>query len=89
MISEKLREYIAECNSEAVLFDNPSFDKSIIGISTNGNVIYDLCSMIEELSVDEQMTYEEASDFISYNTIRTIPYIKEGIQPIILEQIIE
>lgn len=89
MINEKLRQYIKEYNEDAVVFDNPSFDGSIIGISTEGHVIYDLCSMIQELSIDDQMSYEEASEFIDYNTLRALPYITEGTKPIILEQIVE
>ena len=83
MIDKKLREDIILLNENAVLFDNPSFDNSIIGLSTEGNVVYDLNFMIEELAIEENLTYEEAADFIDYNTIRTIPYIVEGNKPII------
>lgn len=87
MINEELREYIKSLNPDAVLFDNPSFDNSITGISTEGNIIYDLESMVEELANDDKISYEESADFISYNTIRALSYITEGDKPIICDRL--
>lgn len=87
MVNTELREYIGDLNPAAVLFDNPAFDGSIIGISTSGNIIYDLELMVEELANDDNITYEEAADFISYNTIRALPYITEGDKPIICDSL--
>ena len=88
MINEDLREHIKNNYDGAVLFDNPSFDNSIIGISTNNNIIYDLTSMVDELAEDDDMSYEEALEFIDYNTLRTIPYITEGSKPIIMTELL-
>lgn len=88
MINEDLREHIKNNYDGAVLFDNPSFDNSIIGISTNNNIIYDLTSMVDELAEDDDMSYEEALEFIDYNTLRTIPYINEGSKPIIMTELL-
>ena len=82
----ELREYIESLNPSAVLFDNPSFDNSIIGISTSGNIVYDLELMIEELANDDNITYDDAADFISYNTVRALPYITEGDKTIICDK---
>lgn len=72
MIKEKLRKAIEEMaidSEEEVLFlDNPSFDKSIIGITNDFRLIYDLDKMIEELMEDDQ---------IDYNTLLAIPYFGE------------
>lgn len=84
MVVKELRETIASFSEDAVLFDNPSFDNSIIGISTEGGVVYNFDSMVEELMKDEDMTFEEAAEFIDYNTIRTIPYISIGNRPVIV-----
>ena len=46
MINEKIREWLEEVSPDALVFDNPSFDNSIIGLSTDGNVIYDISKMI-------------------------------------------
>ena len=88
MINEDLREHIKNNYDGAVLFDNPSFDNSIIGISTDNNIIYDLTSMVDELAEDDDMSYEEALEFIDYNTLRTIPYINEGSKPIVMTELL-
>lgn len=59
----------------AIVFENPCYDDAIIGMSTDGKVVYDYDKMIEHLVVSDCMSAEEAADFISYNTIRTLPYI--------------
>ena len=87
MVKEKLRIQISEINPDALIFDNPSFDNSIIGISSTGRVIYDLEKMVEELSEEDNMQEEDARDFIDFNTLRTIPYIGEN-SPIVLENLL-
>lgn len=81
MIKEKLRKAIEEIaidNEEEVLFlDNPSFDKSIIGITNDFRLIYDFDKMVEELMEDDQIDYEDAIDFIDHNTLLAIPYFGE------------
>lgn len=84
MIIEAIREGISNFDKDAVVFDNPSFDGSIIGISFDGCVVYSFEQMVEELMNDEEMSFEEAVEFIDYNTIRVIPYISEGNRPIIV-----
>lgn len=75
MISlEELMEY-GEIHEEALRFDNPSFDTAIVGID------YD--RMIAELMETDNITEEEAIDFIDYNTIRSLPYYGEY-APIVL-----
>ena len=62
----------------AVVFDNPSFDTAIIGTTYDGRVVYSHEKMVDELVDKEGMTTEEAEDFISYNTIRSLPYIENA-----------
>lgn len=61
-------------DEDAVVFDNPNFDNSIIGVTTDGNVVYDYAKMVAELMSDDNISEEESIDFIHYNTIRSIPY---------------
>lgn len=84
MIVQSVRDAIADINNCAVVFDNPSFDNSIIGISVDGEVVYSLSKMIEELSSDDGISLEEAQEFIDYNTIRILPYI-EQFRPVIVD----
>jgi len=87
MKRQDVRDAIAEMVDSAALFDNPSFDNSIIGITTDGKVVYDLHKMIDEMSVDESISSEDAADFISFNTIRMLPYISEEQRPVIVDAI--
>lgn len=69
-----------------IIFENPDYDSAIIGITENNQVVYDYEKMIEHLMQEDDMDYEEAADFISYNTIRSLPYAGEG-APIIMYSI--
>ena len=66
-----LREELPE---DAIVFDNMSYDGSIIGVTTDDRVVYDYNKMIEELMQDEEWSYEDAVEWIDYNTIRALPY---------------
>ena len=69
-----------------IIFENPDYDSAIIGITENNQVVYDYEKMIEHLMQEDDMDYEESVDFISYNTIRSLPYAGEG-APIIMYSI--
>mgnify|MGYP003539309269 CR=1 FL=1 len=71
MVNQKVRERL---DDDALVFDNPAYDNSIIGQTFDGRAIYDIDSMAEELSSDDEITLEEAMDFIDYNAIRSLPY---------------
>ena len=73
----------AELPEDAIVFDNMSYDNSIVGVTTDGRVVYDYDKMIEELMSEEEWSYEEAADWIDYNTIRSLPYAGEN-APIIM-----
>ena len=78
----------AELPEDAIVFDNMSYDGSIVGVTTEGRVVYDYDKMVEELMEDEQCNYEEAADWIDYNTIRALPYAGEN-GPIIMYPILK
>ena len=67
-------ELRAELPEDAIVFDNMSYDSSIVGVTTDGRVVYDYDKMIEELMQDEEWSYEDAVEWIDYNTIRSLPY---------------
>ena len=70
-VIQKIREKLPQ---DAVVFDNFSYDNSIIGTTLDGRVIYCYEKMVEELMQEEDMSYEEATEWIDYNTIRAFPY---------------
>lgn len=71
---------------DAIVLENPSFDEAIVGV-TDERVVYQYEKMVECLVKNEGMSEEEAVDFISYNTIRTLPYIENS--PIVMYSIQE
>lgn len=74
MVKPEIREQLDE---DALVFDNPAYDNSIIGQTFDGRAIYDFEAMAEELATDDEITIEEAMDFIDYNAIRSLPYAGE------------
>lgn len=82
------REYLVSIGLEdAVVFDCPAFDEAIIGTSTDDRVVYSYSKMIDCLMTNDGMEYEEAVEFIDYNTIRSLPYIENA--PIVMYDLIE
>lgn len=54
---------------------NYSYDSALIGVSHDGRAIYDYEKMIEWLMDEEDWSYEEAAEWVDYNTIRALPYM--------------
>lgn len=73
--------YISE---DALRFENPSFDNSIVAVDYDGRLIYDYDLMVEELMSQDDISGEEAVDFISYNTLRSLDYITDKKKPIVI-----
>ena len=73
--------YISE---DALRFENPSFDNSIVAVDYDGRLIYDYDLMVEELMKQDNMSSEEAIDFISYNTLRSLDYMTDKKKPIVI-----
>ena len=69
------RELLEEFDYEnLVVFENPDYDSAIIGVSHDDRVIYDYDKMIKHSIDIEHMSIEDAVDFISYDTIRSLSY---------------
>lgn len=71
MIKPEIRERL---DNSALVFDNPAYDGAIIGETFDGRAIYDIEKMADELAADDDISIEEAMDFIDYNAIRSLPY---------------
>lgn len=67
-----------------IFFTNPSYEDVFLGISSDDRAIYDYEKMIESLVNHEDMTEDEAREFIDYNATF---YIEGG--PIILYRLEE
>lgn len=83
MKDEKLRQALAEYDAEIKILDDHAYDRSIIGIADGGRLIYDYDKMVGELMEDEGWTYEDAAEWVEYNTLRALPYMGDG-APIVM-----
>lgn len=69
------KEALQECleENESIIFSNPSYNSSIIGVTTDGRAVYDFNLMIKEFATESNVTDEEAVEFIEYNTLGSLP----------------
>lgn len=101
MVNKQLRKKIADAGYEnSIVYDDPSFDNSIIGVDVNGKTVYLYPLMALEYVEDDfeyaKHEYEgnlddytsdtllEAYEFIDYNTIRATPYMGP-LAPVIID----
>lgn len=68
-------------------FVDPDYISAVIGISTDDRVVYSYEKMVEFLVNSDGIAYEDAEEFIEYNTIRTIPYMGKNSPIIVKEEI--
>lgn len=80
----KSEELLLDNGYEGVKFlSDYSYEDALVGVSEDNRAIYDYNKMVEWLIKTEGFTEEEATDWISYNTIRALPYFGED-APIIM-----
>lgn len=63
----------------------PGYDDAIIGITSEGAVVYDYTLMVAILSEADGIDPDEAREYIDYNVIRSLPYVDPA--PVIMERI--
>lgn len=79
-----VREEICMLGGEdALMFDNPDFDNAVIGVTTDGKVVYDYDKMVMDMAERDEVSLLDAAEFIDYNAIRSIPYAG-GQAPIVM-----
>lgn len=87
-MNQEIRQALCDMDHEdAVVFDNPDYDDAIIGVTDEGQVIYDYDEMVKCLMKKDGIEELEAMEFIEYNTIRALPYAGEK-APIIMYRIL-
>lgn len=62
-------EIIDQADPEAIVWDG--FDEAIIGYDNRGRLVYDIDLMVEALTRQDEMSEEEAMEFLDYNTLNT------------------
>ena len=80
-------DILAENGYEDVkVLSDYSYESALIGITDDERAVYDYQKMIEWLMTEEQMTEEEAVEWLEYNTIRALPYFGED-GPIVMHML--
>lgn len=82
---EDLKEYLTEQGlDDTVVLESPSYISAVVGISTDGRLIYSRDLMVRYLCKTDGVTELDAEEFIDFNTVRALPYMG-GKAPIIME----
>ena len=79
--ADKLSEWGYE---GVVIFDNPSYDDALIGITTDARAVYDYELMVEWLFKNYGWSREDAVEWIEYNTLRAMLYRANA--PIVIQR---
>jgi len=77
MINEEIRKKLIEAGyADTPLYENQSYDNSIIGVDEDGKVVYDYDKMVAEYNKDEGYEPDDTAgyEWVDYNTIRATPY---------------
>lgn len=62
-------------HEDSIVLENPDFLDAVIGTDERGRVVYHYGLMLESLMLEEGMEYEDAIEFVDYNTLRALPYM--------------
>lgn len=85
--TQAMLDYLEECHPDAVILLPDEINDAIVGIDLESErVIYSYDLLIKYYK-NTGMTYDEADEFIQFNTIRALPYMGDK-APIILTKLI-
>lgn len=74
-----IRDVLCELGYEDVLlFDSPDYDSAVVGVTTDGRAVYEYDLMIRDMVERNGCSYEEAMEFIDYNSVRAAEYQADG-----------
>ena len=69
----------------AVIFTDPEYTEAIVGYTYDDRIVYIYSKMVLLLMERDGMTFDEAREFIDYNTIRSLSYVEKA--PVVLFEI--
>ena len=89
MTNEDLKEFILDVigddDTDVIVLEGDEFADGAVGLTDDYHLVYDYNRLVESLMKHNSWTSEEAIEWIEYNTIRAIPYMRSsGNEPIIL-----
>lgn len=78
-------DYLSENYPESIRLDG--LDEAIIGVSTAGNITYSVDKIIDIFVNRDHMTHEESGEYFDYNVERALPYMNDGVPPVLINTI--
>jgi hypothetical protein len=79
------KELIESASDKALVLEPQStFNAALVGVSSDGRLVYSEDKILGALQDIDGMSYEEALDYYEANTVRGIAYAKGSVSPIIL-----
>ncbi len=82
-------EMLKEREGEYLLFKDYDYKEAFIGLSHDDRAIYDYDLMVECLVQNENMSYDDAIEWIDYNTLRALDYFMDDKKPIVLFRMVD
>lgn len=82
-MKNSVKTRLEEAGYEDVLvFESPAYETAFVGVTSDNRAVYDKTKMAEYLVEHDGMSYEEAVEFIEFNSdIQSPPY------PVLVERI--
>ena len=75
--SQELHEWLCEHEHSDTSTFGEYYLSAIIGITEEGNLVYSYSKMVEQEMEDYGISFDDAVEYINYNAIRTVPYMKD------------
>lgn len=75
--SQELHEWLCEHEHLDTSTFGEYYLSAIIGITEEGNLVYSYSKMVEQEMEDYDISLDDAVEYINYNAIRTVPYMKD------------
>ena len=86
MDKQKIEELLSLADPKAMRLEpNNTFDRAILGLSSDGRIVYSENKILQALQDVDGMDYDEALEWYEYNTARGIAYAGRK-APIIITQ---
>lgn len=89
MDKQELKKLLCEMGLEnSLMFESPDYMSAIVGIDYHsGSIIYDYDLMVQHLMKQDNISEQDAIDFVEFNTLRSIPYVTGGVPPTVLTKL--
>ena len=71
----KREEILNKCDEGVVILEPSYLDEAIVGVNNEGKLIYDYDRLVKANIEHGGMTYNEAVEWIEFNTIRSLPHM--------------